>query len=53
MHSNEKAMIISDYLMRKTWDYYEWAMEEDPLLSWEDLKFSMVQRFGFKEFKSP
>ena len=28
-------------------------MEEYPLLSWEELKFSMGQRFGSKEFKSP
>ena len=28
-------------------------MEEEPLMNWEDLKFSMSQRFGSKKFKSP
>ena len=53
VHPDDRAVVISDYLMGKAWDYYEWTMEEDPLLSWEELKFSMGKRFGSKEFKPP
>ena len=53
IHPDDRVVVISNYLMGKASDYYEWAMEEDPLLSWEKLKFSMGQRFGSKEFKSP
>ena len=53
IHPEDRVIVISDYLMGKAWDYYEWAMEEDPFMNWDELKFSMGQRFGSNEFKSP
>ncbi|XP_024032893.1 uncharacterized protein LOC112095340 [Morus notabilis] len=47
-----RVQVVADFLSRRAWEYYEWVMEEEPGMDWEELKFSFGQRFGPREFRS-